>query len=56
MLVRKKDENVRTCVELRKLNLLTKQDCFALPRLDGTLDALAGPKYFYSTDLLAGYN
>ena len=56
VLVRKKDGNVRMCADFRKLNLGTKKDCFPLPLLDETLDAVAGAKYFSSIDLLMGHH
>jgi hypothetical protein len=33
-------------VDYRKLNGVTKKDCFLLPRIDNTLDMLAGAKWF----------
>ena len=56
VLVRKKVGNVRMCVDFRKVNLLSKKDCLPLPRLDETLDALAGATYFSSLDVLMGYH
>ena len=56
VLVRKNDGGVRMCVDVRKLNLATKKDCFPLPRLDETLDALAGAQFFSYLDLLLGYH
>ena len=56
VLVRKKDGNVRMCVNFRKLITVTKKDCFPLQRLHETLDTLAGAKYFSSIDLLMGYD
>ena len=54
VLVRKKDGNVRMCVDFRKVNLAIKKDFYPLPRLDETLDALGRAKYFSSLDLLMG--
>lgn len=55
VLVQKKDGGVRFSVDYRKLNGLTKLDEFPLPRIDDTLDLLAGRRYFTTLDLASGY-
>jgi hypothetical protein len=58
LLVRKKNRDLRFCLYYRKLNDITKKDCFPLPRIDDTmdtLDSLAGAKWFSTLDLKSGY-
>ena len=44
------------CVDLRRLNKVTKFECFPLLRLDEALDAFAGATVFSSLDLATAYN
>ena len=56
VIIRKKDGGWRMCVDYRRLNNVTKFDCFALPRLDEALDAFAGATVFSSLDLAMAYH
>ena len=55
VLVRKKDGTLRYCIDYRRLNTVTIKDSYPLPRIDESLDALGGSKYFSTLDLASGY-
>ena len=55
VLVRKKDNSLRFCIDFRKLNSSTVKDAYSLPRIEETIDSLAGSKYFSKLDLRSGY-
>ena len=55
VLVKKKNGNVRFCVDFRAVNRITRKDSFPIPLVSDTFDALCGTKYFSTLDLKSGY-
>lgn len=56
VIVRKKDNKLRMCIDYRQLNQRTKKDAYALPRIEKILNALSGNKYFSILDMKSGYH
>lgn len=56
VLVRKKDNSLRLCIDYRMLNQKTKRDQYALPRIEDILDRINGAKYFSVLDMKSGYH
>jgi hypothetical protein len=56
VLVRKKNGDLRMCVDYRQLNSKTKKDAYALPRIEEILDNLSGNSYFTVLDAKSGYH
>ena len=55
VLVRKKDGQLRLCIDLRMLNNRTVKDAYSLPKIESILDSLLVAKIFSTLDLKAGY-
>ena len=55
VIVKKKDNSLRFCVDYHRLNAVTRKDVFPLPRIDDLLDQLAGKTVFTTLDAKRGY-
>jgi hypothetical protein len=53
--VRKKNGELRMCIDYRELNKKTVKDAYPLPRADEVQDRLAGSTIFSTLDLACGY-
>ena len=53
--VRKKDGQLRFCIDFRKVNAVTSCQANGLPRPDDILDSFHGAKLFSTLDLRSGY-
>ena len=55
VLVRTRDNSLRFCLDFRELNRRTVRDSYQLPRIDESMDALSGSKWFSTMDMKSGY-
>lgn len=55
VLVRKKDGEVRLCIDYRQLNQKTVKDFYPLPNIEDCLSTLSGSIYFSTLDMKVGY-
>lgn len=56
LLVTKKDNSYRMCVDYRELNSNTQSEHYPLPRIEDQIDQLAGAKLFSSLDMASGFH
>lgn len=55
VMITKKDGSIRFCCDFRGLNDCTIKDSQALPRIDDSIEALAGSKWWSCLDMKSGY-
>ena len=55
VMVEKKDGTKRFCADYRRLNDVTIKDAYPLPRIDQSLDQMAGAAWFSCVDLMSWY-
>ena len=55
VLVRKKDQSWRYCIDFRYLNSVSIKDAYPLPLIEECIDALTGVEWFCALDMNSGY-
>ena len=55
VLARKKNGGLRFCIDFRRLNAKSEGDAFPLPRIQESLDKMAGARCFSSLDMKQGF-
>jgi transposase InsO family protein len=55
ILVPKEGGGMRLCTDFRRVNTLTKSDCFPLPHIDDCVQRVGDSKFVTKVDLLKGY-
>ena len=55
VIIKKKDDTIRLCVDYRRLNDMTQVDAYPMPRIDDILDQVGQARYITTLDLAKGY-
>ena len=55
VIIRKKDDTIRLCVDYRRLNAVTHMDAYPMPRMEEILDQVGQAKYITTLDLAKLY-
>ena len=55
VIIKKKDNTIRLCVDYRRLNAETYLDAYPMPRIDDILDEVGQAKFISTLDLAQGY-
>ena len=56
LFAKKKEKNLRLCIDYRQLNRVTIKNMYPLPRMDDLFDQLRGARVSFKIDLHTGYH
>ena len=56
LFAKKKDKNLRLCIDYRQLNRVTIKNRYPLPRIDDLFDQLRGARVYSEIDICTGYH
>ena len=56
VLVKKKDDTLRMCIDYRALNKKTLKNSYPIPRIDELIDELRGVQFFSNIDFRSGFH
>ena len=55
VIIKKKDDTIRLCVDYQKLNAKTQVDAYPMPQIDDILDQVGQARYITTLDLAKDY-
>ena len=55
VLIKKKDQSLRLCVDYRRLNQVSEGDDYPMSRMEKLIDRVEGAVYISTLDLVKGY-
>ena len=55
ILVDKEDSTMRFCMDYRRINAVTKVDCYPIPRIEDCIDRIGWARFITKCDLTKGY-
>lgn len=55
VIIPKKDDTLRICIDFRKLNAQSRFYAYPMPHIDGLLERIGQAKYIITLDLCKGY-